>query len=123
MLGQARLVTLIGPGGVGKSRVALRTAADLRQSYGDGVVLAELSELRDPQLLPHCLAVALGVPGQAARPPLDDVVEYLRDKHLLIVLDTCEHLVDACAMFADVVPGGAPGERAGHQQVAAGRAW
>jgi predicted ATPase/DNA-binding NarL/FixJ family response regulator len=108
MLGRARLVTLAGPGGVGKSRVALRTAADLRQSYADGVVLAELSELRDPELLPHCLAMVLGVPGQAARPPLDDVVEYLRDKHLLIVLDTCEHLVDACAMFADVVLREAP---------------
>ncbi|MCW2871173.1 MAG: LuxR family transcriptional regulator, partial [Streptomyces oryziradicis] len=78
MLGRARLVTLAGPGGVGKSRVALRTAADLRQSYADGVVLAELSELRDPELLPHCLAMVLGVPGQAAGPPLDEVVEYLR---------------------------------------------
>jgi predicted ATPase/DNA-binding CsgD family transcriptional regulator len=108
MLGRARLVTLAGPGGVGKSRVALRTAADLRDGYTDGVVVAELSELRDAELLPHRLATALGVPEQPARPPLDDVVEYLRDKHLLIVLDTCEHLVDACAMFADVVLREAP---------------
>ncbi|HEU5157173.1 MAG TPA: AAA family ATPase [Streptosporangiaceae bacterium] len=107
LLGQSRLVTLTGPGGVGKTRIALRVAARLRNSYADGVCLVELSALQDPRLLSHTVVAALGLPEQTARPSVDVLVEYLRDKRLLLILDTCEHLVDSCAMFVDVLLRGA----------------
>ncbi|MGW3386228.1 ATP-binding protein [Streptomyces cinereoruber] len=97
------LVTLTGPGGVGKSRIALRAAGSLRQRFPDGVWLAELSALRDAELLPATLATALGLPEQPGLTPLDALVGHLQDRELLIVLDTCEHLVDACATLCDVL--------------------
>jgi predicted ATPase/DNA-binding CsgD family transcriptional regulator len=99
LLGGARLVTVTGPGGVGKTRVALRAAANATAGFTDGVYLAELSGLRDPELLPHTVAGCLGLADSA----LDAVLDYLRDRELLLILDTCEHLVDACAMLADVL--------------------
>ncbi|GAA2326954.1 LuxR C-terminal-related transcriptional regulator [Streptomyces kunmingensis] len=100
---RARLVTLVGPGGVGKSRTALRAAAGFGERFPDGVWLVELSALRDPELIPVTLAAVLQLPEQAGMEPLDAVVAHLRERRLLIVLDTCEHLVDACAMLADVL--------------------
>ncbi|MFI7340118.1 ATP-binding protein [Streptomyces sp. NPDC050085] len=100
---QARLVTLVGPGGVGKSRTALRAAAGLDGHFPDGVWLVELSALRDPELIPATLAAVLQLPEQAGMEPLDAVVAHLQGRRLLVVLDTCEHLVDACAMLADVL--------------------
>jgi non-specific serine/threonine protein kinase len=101
--GKARLVTLVGPGGVGKSRTALRAAAGLGEQFPDGVWLVELSALRDPELIPATLAAVLELPEQAGMEPLDAVVAHLQGRRLLIVLDTCEHLVDACAMLADIL--------------------
>ncbi|WP_329124624.1 ATP-binding protein [Streptomyces sp. NBC_01465] len=106
---QHRLVTLVGPGGVGKSRLALRTALALKGEYVDGVVLVELSALHDPELLPHTIANALGLPEQSGRPLLDTVIEHLQERRLLLVLDTCEHLLDACALLADLLLREAPG--------------
>ena len=103
LLGTARLVTLLGPGGVGKTRIALRVAADLAGRYADGVCLVELSSLREPDLLAHTITAALGLSEQDARPRVDVLLEYLRDRNLLLILDTCEHLVDACAMLADLL--------------------
>ncbi|MEU6124811.1 LuxR C-terminal-related transcriptional regulator [Streptomyces sp. NPDC047123] len=99
----ARLVTLVGPGGVGKSRTALRAAAGLGERFPDGIWLAELSALRDPELIPATLAAVLELPEQSGMEPLDAVVAHLRGRRLLIVLDTCEHLVDACAMLSDIL--------------------
>jgi non-specific serine/threonine protein kinase len=99
---RARLVTLVGPGGVGKSRTALRAAAGLAGRFPDGVWLVELSALRDPELIPATLAAVLGVP-EAGDEPLDAVVAHVRGRQALIVLDTCEHLLDACAMLTDVL--------------------
>ncbi|GAA3129616.1 LuxR C-terminal-related transcriptional regulator [Streptomyces rectiviolaceus] len=107
--GQSRLVTVVGPGGVGKTRVALRVAAEAAERFPDGVWLAELSALRDPELLPGTLATVLGLPEQTGVQPLDAVVDFLQQRRALIVLDTCEHLVDACAMLADVLLREAPG--------------
>ncbi|MEV0091385.1 LuxR C-terminal-related transcriptional regulator [Streptomyces sp. NPDC050738] len=104
-----RLTTLVGPGGVGKSRLALRTALALKGEFVDGVVLAELSALHDPELLPHTIAHALGLPEQAGRPLLDIVIEHLQERRLLLVIDTCEHLLDACALLADLLLREAPG--------------
>ncbi|WP_406252015.1 LuxR C-terminal-related transcriptional regulator [Streptomyces atratus] len=100
---EARLVTLVGPGGVGKSRAALRAAEGLRERFPDGVWLAELSALSDPELVPATLATVLGVPEHSGMEPLDAVVARLQGQQLLIVLDTCEHMVDACAVLCDVL--------------------
>jgi predicted ATPase len=103
LLSSARLVTVTGPGGVGKTRLALRAAAQLAGQLTHGVCLAELSDLRDPELLANTVASCLGLGEAGGRSQLDAVIEYLRDREQLLILDTCEHLVDACAMLADVL--------------------
>src|ERR1700678_92139 len=103
-----RLVTLRGVGGVGKTRLALHTAADLRRSFADGVWLVELSALRNEELLARTVAVCLGLPDQAAGDPVDLLADYLAERHLLLILDTCEHLVEACAKLAEVLLRAAP---------------
>lgn len=100
---RARLVTLVGPGGVGKSRTALQAAGATADRFPDGVRLVELSALHDPELIPATLAGVLELPEQSGLSVLDAVVEHLRDRRTLIVLDTCEHLVDACAMLCDIL--------------------
>ncbi|WP_367125143.1 LuxR C-terminal-related transcriptional regulator [Streptomyces phytohabitans] len=105
---RGRLVTLVGPGGVGKSRTALRAAAALAPRFPDGVWLVELSALRDPGLVPSTLAAVLELPEQSGMEPLDAIVAHLRERRLLIVLDTCEHLLDACAMLSDILLRDAP---------------
>ncbi len=103
LLRSARLVTVIGPGGVGKTRIAQRVAAQLASEFGDGPCLVELSGLRDPELLPDTVANCLGLPGSEGRPQLDLVIDHLRDRSKLLILDTCEHLIDACAMLAEIL--------------------
>ena len=103
LLASARLVTVTGPGGVGKTRIALRCAASLARRFPHGVCLVELSALRDPELLPHTVATRLGLPENDTRSQIDAVIDYLRDRELLLILDTCEHLVDACAILAEVL--------------------
>ena len=102
-LGRYRLVTLRGVGGVGKTRLALRTAAAVRRSFDDGAWLVELSALRNTELLARTVASALGMPDQAAGDPLDLLADYLAGLHLLLILDTCEHLIDGCAMLSEVL--------------------
>ena len=109
VLDGARLVTVTGVGGVGKTRLALRAAAQTADRYPDGVILVELSPLRDPGLLAGTVAARLGLPSEDDRPQLAALLDYLRERTLLLVLDTCEHLVDACARLADVVLREAPG--------------
>jgi non-specific serine/threonine protein kinase len=108
LLGQARLVTVTGPGGVGKTRLALRAAAAAAPGFEDGACLVELSALREPGLLVHTVASALGLPEQSHGSHLDAVLTHLRERHLLLILDTCEHLIDACAMLAEAVIARAP---------------
>ena len=101
LLATVRLVTLTGPGGIGKTRLALRIAENVLTSFSDGVWLVELAPLSNPDLIPHSVASALGlreIPG-VALPGL--IIDYLRGRHLLLLLDNCEHLVEACARFAD----------------------
>jgi non-specific serine/threonine protein kinase len=104
----ARLVTVHGPGGVGKTRVSLRAAADAVDSYPDGVWVVELSGLRDPELLPNTVATRLGLPEQDARPQVEAVLDHLRERRMLLVFDTCEHLIDACANLAEAIMREAP---------------
>src|SRR5580692_1784863 len=105
---ESRLVTVVGTGGVGKTRIAVRVAAQTTGRYPDGVHLVELSAVRDPLLLASTVAASLGLPAEDARPQLAAVLDYLRARALLLILDTCEHLVDACATLAAEVLRAAP---------------
>ncbi|QSE86100.1 protein kinase domain-containing protein [Rhodococcus koreensis] len=96
LLGGSRLVTLTGIGGVGKTRLALRVASAVRREYADGVRLAELGELRKESLV-DAVAAAVGVRDQSARPVHEVLVEFLVPREVLVVLDNCEHMVDAVA--------------------------
>ncbi len=98
-LSSSPLLMLTGPGGVGKTRLALRVARQLRRAFADGVCLVELAELRDPALLANVVAERLGLRDQSSRAAIDIVTEHLRERQVLLVLDNCEHLVDACAQL------------------------
>jgi predicted ATPase/DNA-binding CsgD family transcriptional regulator len=110
-LSAARLLTLTGVGGVGKTRLALRVAAVVRRAFTDGVWLVELAALQDHTLLEQTVADAMGLRDRSARQPWDVVVRHLVDKQLLLVLDNCEHLVDRCARLAAGLLAVAPGLR------------
>ena len=107
----ARMVTLVGPGGVGKTRLALRSATDLRRGIADGVWLVELAGLRDPELVTKAVMTSLDLRDESSRWPVSRLIEYVAPKRLLLVLDNCEHLIDACAVLADVVLREAPSLR------------
>lgn len=109
LLSRSRLVTVTGASGIGKTRLALRAAAQVATRFPDGVLLAELSALRDPGLLAHTVACSLGLPQQSPGSAQDAVLAHLGDRKLLLILDTCEHLIDACALFAEMVLEEAPG--------------
>src|SRR5262249_5158374 len=102
-LADARLVTLTGVGGVGKTRLGLRVAAGLADRYADSVCLVELASLSDQALVPRALATVLGLQEQPGRSVLELLEELLRRRHLLLVLDNCEHLVEACAALAEAL--------------------
>ncbi|MFI5491467.1 ATP-binding protein [Actinoplanes sp. NPDC051859] len=97
MLSTSRLVTLTGAGGVGKTRLAQHAGLELRRAFRDGVWLTELAELRDPDLLAVTVAEALGIREEAVRPDAPGLSAFLADRHALLILDNCEHLVSACA--------------------------
>ncbi|GAA2453718.1 hypothetical protein GCM10010191_85560 [Actinomadura vinacea] len=105
------LVTVTGVGGVGKTRIALRAARELAGEFPDGAWLVELAGLRDGALLGHAVGRALRIVDNTSRPRLDVVAEHLADKRLLLVLDTCEHLTDACALMVKILLDAAPGVR------------
>ena len=103
LLSISRLATLTGIGGVGKTRLALRVAADIRRGFGDGVRWVELGELQDGSLVVDMVAAALGLRDRSAR-RLDDVVaQFLAPRHLLLVLDNCEQVVDAVAALVGML--------------------
>jgi predicted ATPase/DNA-binding XRE family transcriptional regulator len=106
-----RLLTLTGSGGSGKTRLALRVAADLVDGFRDGAWLVELAPLADPALLLQTVAHALGRRETAGQPILDAVTSYLASKELLLVLDNCEHLVGAAAQLVSAVLRCCPGVR------------
>ncbi len=100
-LANTRLLTLLGAGGTGKTRLSLHLAAEVGDTYPDGLWLVELAPLSDPALVPQAVAFALGVREEPGRALTETLLEHLRGKNLLLILDNCEHLLDACARFAD----------------------
>ena len=106
-----RLLTLTGVGGVGKTRLALAVAAGLLDQYPDGVWLAELATLDDPALVPNAVAGILRLREEPSRPLSATLVERLRDQRILLLIDNCEHLLEACADLASTLLRACPGVR------------
>jgi predicted ATPase/class 3 adenylate cyclase len=108
LLAERRLLTLTGPGGTGKTRLALKVAADKLDRFSDGVFFADLSPTVDPALVPSVIAQAILVREEAGRDILDTLADHLRDRNLLLVLDNSEQVIDAGAAVArllDAAPG------------------
>jgi DNA-binding winged helix-turn-helix (wHTH) protein/tetratricopeptide (TPR) repeat protein len=101
LLPTKRLVTLVGVGGIGKTRLALQIAGEVIDAYRDGVWFVELGSLRDPALVPASLAQVLGVPERAGKPLTDALCAHLRKLQVLLILDNCEHLLSAGARLVD----------------------
>jgi predicted ATPase/Tfp pilus assembly protein PilF len=103
-----RLVTLTGSGGTGKTRLSLQVAADLLEKFDHGVWFVELAPLTDPDLIPQTILSAMGVQEQQGKLPIEVLKEYLHEKKTLIVLDNCEHLIEAGAKVANALLNAAP---------------
>jgi predicted ATPase/DNA-binding winged helix-turn-helix (wHTH) protein len=103
-----RFVTIVGPGGIGKTTVALATAGKLSASYGHSACFVDLASIVDPLRLPIAVASALGV-GILSDNPVTELLAFLGDKHLTIVLDNCEHVIEAAATLAEKALKAAPG--------------
>lgn len=103
-----RLVTLTGPGGAGKTTLATEAARSVSDRFPDGVVLVELAGVEDPVRVPAAVVDALGLAGDAAVDPAERLVGALRGSRLLLVVDNCEHVVDACAVLVERLLAGCP---------------
>ena len=101
LLSNGRLLTLIGPGGTGKTRLSLQVAADLLPSFADGVWFIELAPLTDPLLVPQAIATVFELRELHNIPTVEILTDYLRAKEILLILDNCEHLIEACAGLSD----------------------
>jgi predicted ATPase len=103
LLSDTHILTLIGPGGTGKTRLSIQVASALLDRFPDGLWLVELAPILDPLLIPRFTALTMGLRDEPQRPVVDMLCDYLRGKKMLIILDNCEHLVDACARMADKI--------------------
>ena len=101
LLATSRLVTVVGPGGAGKTRLAVQVGASVLDGSGDGVWLVELATVTDAALVAAAVMRALGIEEQRNREYVDTLVDAVRERRLLLVFDNCEHLVDACAAVVD----------------------
>ncbi|OBH02606.1 transcriptional regulator [Mycobacterium sp. E2699] len=105
---QNRIVTLTGAGGVGKTRLAVEIASQLAPEYAEGVWYVDLAPITDLAAVPVAAARALGLPDQPGRSTMDTLLRFVSARHMLMVLDNCEHLLDACAELVVALLGGAP---------------
>ena len=103
LIEQSPLVTLVGTGGVGKTRLALQAGADVLDGSGDGVWFVELAPLSDPSLVAVTIASTLGLREQPERPVLETLLRYLKNKRLLLILDNCEHVIVETARIAEAI--------------------
>ncbi|MFJ3235248.1 ATP-binding protein [Streptomyces sp. NPDC086787] len=103
LLATSRLVTLTGPGGVGKTRLAAHVVTSARRNFSDGARFVELAELRDSSLLTHTVAAQLGLHDQPSRTTIDVIIDHVGSREVLLTLDNCEHLIDDCALFVDAL--------------------
>src|ERR1700677_3223127 len=103
LISTTRLLTFTGPGGTGKTRLSLQVAAEVLDQFPHGVWLVELSTLSDPTLLAETIMSAVDIREEPNRTPLATLVEALRTRHLLLILDNCEHLIAACAQIAATI--------------------
>jgi predicted ATPase/class 3 adenylate cyclase len=110
-LKKTRLLTLLGVGGLGKTRLSLQVAADVMDDYPDGVWLVELAPLADARLVPQAVASVLGVKEEAGRPVQEALLKAVKDRRLLLILDNCEHLLQACAEMGGQLLQAAPNLR------------
>jgi predicted ATPase/DNA-binding XRE family transcriptional regulator len=98
-----RLATLIGSGGVGKTRLSLKVGEMVLNDYTDGVWLVELAALNEPEFLPQTVAAVFGIPSSSSTSPMESLLHFLKPKTVLLILDNCEHLLDACARLVDTL--------------------
>ena len=103
LLQDTRLLTLSGPGGCGKTRLAVVAASDLLQEFEDGVRMVELAPLSDPSFVPQAIASVLGAREQPDVSLTETLSNHLRNKNMLLVLDNCEHLIEACAELVETL--------------------
>jgi predicted ATPase len=106
-----RLVSLVGPGGVGKTRLAIRSGIDLARGFADGAWLVELGEIGDAALVTNAVLAALDLRDQPGTTPTEILVASLRERRLLLILDNCEHLLEATAQLVSEILRAAPGVR------------
>ena len=109
ILADNRLVTLTGAGGVGKTRLAIEVAGRMMGEFRDGVWYVDLAPITDPDLVPVAVARALGLPDQPGRSTMETLLRFIGDRQMLVVLDNCEHLLDACAALIVALLGACPG--------------
>jgi predicted ATPase len=102
-LSQARLLTLLGMGGLGKTRLSLQVGADLLENYDDGVWFVDLAPIADAALVPAAVAEALGLREEAGQVLTQTLCKHVRDRQMLVILDNCEHLLAGCAALADAL--------------------
>jgi predicted ATPase/DNA-binding XRE family transcriptional regulator len=107
----SRLLTLTGPGGVGKTRLALAVAERRQSEFADGAFFVSLAQIADPSLLPDAVVAALGLRAERNRPALETLLQRLRGRELLLVLDNCEHLLSGCSPLAEALLRACPGVR------------
>lgn len=103
LISKHRLVTLIGSGGIGKTRLSIKVGEQILENYADGVWLVELAPILDPSLVPRTMALSLGLRDDPQRSTIDLLCDSLGGKRILILLDNCEHLLDACTRLIDTV--------------------
>ena len=107
-LADNRLVTLTGAGGAGKTRLAMQVAATMATEFADGVWYVDLAPITDPEVVPVTVARALGLPDQPGQQTMDVLLRFIRDRQMLILLDNCEHLLDASAELIVALLGACP---------------